>query len=136
VRLDIRPARGLAIARPYTALTEIAYDRQGYTGILLFFVGGKLVTVTGHNLKPVVDSLLACRVCGTQASAICTRRAKTTTRAEHISGFSRPLSGARGWLGAKPASAVRPPWAGDAQNPRSKGAYRAEYTSDAGGLRD
>jgi hypothetical protein len=58
LRLDIRPARGLAVARPYAALTEIAYDRHGYTGILLFFIGGKLVTVTGHHLKPVVEALL------------------------------------------------------------------------------
>jgi hypothetical protein len=58
LRLDIRPARGLSIARPYNAISEIAYDREGFTGILLFWPN-KLVTINGHNLRPVVEALLA-----------------------------------------------------------------------------
>jgi hypothetical protein len=57
-RLDIRVARGLAVARHYSTLSEIAYDREGYTGILLFWPG-KLVTIKGHHLKPVIEALLA-----------------------------------------------------------------------------
>jgi hypothetical protein len=58
LRLDIRVARGLAVARPYSGISEIAYDREGYTGILLLWPG-KLVTISGHNLRPVVEALLA-----------------------------------------------------------------------------
>ncbi len=58
LRLDIRPRDGLAMARLYSALTEIAYDRTGYAGILLVFTG-KLVKLRGRNLRPVVEALLA-----------------------------------------------------------------------------
>jgi hypothetical protein len=58
LRLDIRPKDGLAVARLYSGLTEIAYDRAGYGGILLVF-GAKLVKLRGRNLRPVVDALLA-----------------------------------------------------------------------------
>jgi hypothetical protein len=58
LRLDIRPKDGLAVARLYSALTEIAYDRTGYSGILLVFTG-KLVKLRGRNLRPVVEALLA-----------------------------------------------------------------------------
>lgn len=58
VRLDIRAAKGLAVARGYSSLAEIAYDRASYTGIMLLFPQ-KLVTIKGRNLKPVVESLLA-----------------------------------------------------------------------------
>jgi hypothetical protein len=57
LRLDIRAAHGLAVARTYSALAEIAYDRTAYTGILLLFAG-KLVSLKGRNLRPVVEALL------------------------------------------------------------------------------
>jgi hypothetical protein len=56
-RLDIRPRDGLAVARLYSGLAEIAYDRAEYTGILLVFAS-KLVKVRGRNLRPVVEALL------------------------------------------------------------------------------
>ena len=57
-RLDIRPKTGMAVARLYSAITEIAYDRGEYTGILLV-LPGKLIKVRGRGLKPVVDALIA-----------------------------------------------------------------------------
>ena len=48
----------MAVARLYSSITEIAYDRGEYTGILLVLTG-KLIKVRGRGLKPVVDALLA-----------------------------------------------------------------------------
>ena len=58
LRLDIRPHEGMAVARPYTAIAEIVYDRPAYTGILIVF-SGKLFKLRGRNLQPVVDALIA-----------------------------------------------------------------------------
>jgi hypothetical protein len=57
-RIELRCAKGLAVARPYSAISEIAYDRAKYSGFLLLFPG-KLVTIRGRNLKPVIEALLA-----------------------------------------------------------------------------
>jgi hypothetical protein len=57
-RLDIRPKTGMAFARLYSSISEIAYDRGDYTGILLV-LPGKLVKIRGRNLQPVVEALLA-----------------------------------------------------------------------------
>jgi hypothetical protein len=58
LRLDIRATEGLSVARAYSSLLEIAYDRHDYSGILLLFPQ-KIVTIKGRNLRPVVDALLA-----------------------------------------------------------------------------
>jgi hypothetical protein len=49
----------MAVARLYSGITEIAYERAGdCTGILLV-MPGKMVKVRGKRLRPVVDALLA-----------------------------------------------------------------------------
>jgi hypothetical protein len=58
LRLEFRTATGLAVARAYALLTEIAYDRDHYSIIVLLF-GGRKVTLQGRNLRPIVDALLA-----------------------------------------------------------------------------
>jgi hypothetical protein len=58
LRLEIRPKDGLAVARLYSGLSEIAYDRTDYTGILLVFAT-RLVKLRGRNLRPVIEALLA-----------------------------------------------------------------------------
>jgi hypothetical protein len=58
-RLELRPRDGLAVARLYSGLQEIAYDRSDYTGILLIFAGGMMVRIQGRNLRPVTEALLA-----------------------------------------------------------------------------
>jgi hypothetical protein len=57
-RLEIRPKTGMSIARPYSAITEIAYERGVYTGILLV-LQGKLIKIRGRSLKPVIEALVA-----------------------------------------------------------------------------
>jgi hypothetical protein len=46
------------VARAYALLTEIAYDRDHYSIIVLLF-GGRKVTLQGRNLRPAVEALLA-----------------------------------------------------------------------------
>jgi hypothetical protein len=58
LRLEFRTATGLAVARAYALLTEIAYDRDHYSIIVLLF-GGRKVTLQGRNLRPAVEALLA-----------------------------------------------------------------------------
>jgi hypothetical protein len=58
-RLELRPKDGLAVARLYSALSEIAYDRADYTGILLIFPAGRAIRIHGKQLRPVADALLA-----------------------------------------------------------------------------
>jgi hypothetical protein len=48
----------MAIARAYSSLSEIAYDRAAYSAIFLLFPQ-KFVTIKGRNLRPVVEALLA-----------------------------------------------------------------------------
>ncbi len=55
-RLDIRCANGMAHAVGYNFIVEIAYDRRGYTGILLVLTT-MVVKIKGRGLRPVVDSL-------------------------------------------------------------------------------
>jgi len=55
-RLDIRCADGMAHAIGYNFIVEIAYDRRGYTGILLVLTT-MLVKIKGRDLRPIVDSL-------------------------------------------------------------------------------
>jgi hypothetical protein len=57
-RLEIRPKTGMAVARPYNAISEIAYDRGVYTGILLV-LPGKLIKIRGRGLKPIVEAVIA-----------------------------------------------------------------------------
>lgn len=56
-RLDMRGKGDMGVVRPYNAITEINYDQEHYTGILIFFTAN-IVTITGKNLKPVVDALI------------------------------------------------------------------------------
>jgi hypothetical protein len=58
LRLEFRAATGLAVARAYTLLTEIAYDRDHY-GLIILLFGQRKVTLHGRHLRPVVDALLA-----------------------------------------------------------------------------
>ncbi len=58
LRLDIRVKGGMSVARLYSSITEIAYDRDTYTGILLI-VPGKVIKIRGRGLQPVVEALLA-----------------------------------------------------------------------------
>jgi hypothetical protein len=58
LRLEIRLKSGMSAARLYSGISEIAYDRGDYTGILLT-TPGKLIKVRGRHLKPVVESLIA-----------------------------------------------------------------------------
>ena len=58
-RLDIRPKSGMAVARLYSGITEIAYEQgSDCTGILLV-LPGKMIKVRGCRLRPIIDSLLA-----------------------------------------------------------------------------
>ncbi len=57
VRLDVRVKGGMSVARLYSSIQEIAYDRDSYSGILLV-VAGKVIKIRGRGLQPVVEALL------------------------------------------------------------------------------
>jgi hypothetical protein len=57
VRFTIKPASGLAVARAYSALTEVHYDQQG-TGFILV-IKPRSYQIKGRNLQAVAEALIA-----------------------------------------------------------------------------
>ncbi len=57
VRFTIKPANGLAVARAYSALTEVHYDQQGSGFILV--IQPRSYQIKGRNLQAVAEALIA-----------------------------------------------------------------------------
>ncbi len=58
-RLTIIRAGGIGHAWPYSALGEVAYGWGPYSILQLAFGPQRLVKITGRDLKPVVDAVIA-----------------------------------------------------------------------------
>jgi hypothetical protein len=57
VRFTIKPASGLAVARAYSALTEVHYDQQGSGFILV--IQPRSYQIKGRHLQAVAEALIA-----------------------------------------------------------------------------
>jgi hypothetical protein len=57
-RLEMRMAGGVSVFKAYNAITEIIYDRKT-EGLIALQYSVKQFIITGQNLEPVLDAILA-----------------------------------------------------------------------------